>query len=65
MIESNPAPHLKVHGFRRPHAQVWTDDRIADWQTTGVRPAVAVWTVEHLAVFLTAVAGDSLFDLCG
>jgi integrase len=63
LIESNPAKHIEVRGYRRPHAQVWTDDRIAEWESTGIRPAVAVWTVEHLAVFLTAVTGDSLYAL--
>jgi integrase len=63
LIGSNPARHIEIHGYRRPHAQVWTDDRIAQWQKTGTRPAVAVWTVEHLATFLTAVAGDSLYAL--
>jgi integrase len=63
VIESNPARHLEVVGYRRPHAQVWTDDRLAEWRATGQRPAVAVWTAEHLANFLTAVTGDSLFAL--
>jgi integrase len=42
---------------------VWTDGRVAEWQTTGIRPAVAVWTADHLAVFLDAVTGDGLFAL--
>jgi integrase len=63
LIGSNPARHIEIHGYRRPHAQVWTDDRIAHWQKTGTRPAVAVWTVEHLATFLTAMAGDNLYAL--
>ena len=63
MIETNPARHIEVHGYRRPHAKGWTDDQITDWQHTGQRPAVAVWTAEHLATFLTAVTDESLYAL--
>ncbi|MEV0131730.1 tyrosine-type recombinase/integrase [Dactylosporangium sp. NPDC050688] len=63
MIEANPARHIEVRGYRRPHAKVWTDDQVTDWQHTGQRPAVAVWTAEHLATFLTAVTDDSLYAL--
>jgi hypothetical protein len=63
VLEANPARHVEVAGYRRPHAQVWTDGRVEQWRRTGQRPAVAVWTAEHLATFLTAVAEDSLFGL--
>ncbi|QGN50626.1 tyrosine-type recombinase/integrase [Micromonospora sp. WMMC415] len=63
VIASNPARHIEVTGYRKPHAQVWTDARVQQWQQTGQRPAVAVWTVEHLATFLTTVVNDSLFAL--
>jgi integrase len=63
LIESNPARHIEVRGYRRPHARVWTDDEVADWQATGQRPAVAVWTLDHLAAFLAAVTGDALYVL--
>ncbi|WP_435794480.1 hypothetical protein [Micromonospora zamorensis] len=33
----------------------------AQWQHTGVRPAVAVWTADQLATFLGDVTDDSLF----
>ncbi|HEU4424218.1 MAG TPA: hypothetical protein VFR67_16940 [Pilimelia sp.] len=36
---------------------------MAEWQATGLRPAVAVWTAEHVAAFLTAVVADRLFAL--
>jgi integrase len=63
LIDTNPARHTQVTGYRRPHAQVWTDDRVAKWRATAARPAVGVWTVEQLACFLTAVVDDSLFAL--
>jgi integrase len=63
VLESNPARHIEVTGYRKPHAQVWTDGRVEQWRRTGQRPAVAVWTAEHLATFLDAVVGDSLFAL--
>src|SRR5438270_731074 len=63
LIESNPARHIEVAGYRRPHARVWTDARVAEWRATGQRSAVAVWTAGHLAAFLTAVVDDSLFAL--
>lgn len=43
LIESNPARHIEIAGFRKPHAQVWTDGRVEAWNQTGERPAVAVW----------------------
>jgi integrase len=61
--ESNPARHIEVTGYRKPHAQVWTDGRVEQWRHTGQRPAVAVWTAEHLATFLAGVAEESLFAL--
>jgi integrase len=63
VLETNPARHIEVAGYRKPHAQVWTDGRVQEWQRTGHRPPVAVWTAEHLATFLDAVANDSLFAL--
>ena len=44
---------------------VWTPDREALWRATGLRPAVAVWTPEHLARFLTAVRDDDLIRPAG
>jgi Transposase IS116/IS110/IS902 family len=63
VLESNPARHIEVTGYRKPHAQVWTDGRVEQWRQTGQRPAVSVWTAEHLATFLAGVAEDSLFVL--
>ena len=61
LIDSNPARHIEITGYRRPHAQVWTDGRIEQWKKTGEHPAVAVWTAKQLSAFLAGVADDSLF----
>jgi hypothetical protein len=63
LIDTNPARHLEITGYAGPYARVWTEDRVEDWRRTGHRPAVAVWTAEHLAVFSTPSADDSLFAL--
>ena len=57
----NPARRLHVPGGPTPHPQVWTTERVAQWRATGIRPAVAVWTVAHLATFLDLVTADRLF----
>jgi hypothetical protein len=64
LIECNPARHIEISGYQQPHAKVWTDARVAQWEQTGDRPAVAVWTVGQLATFLGAVGDDSLFHRC-
>src|SRR5438552_3381175 len=56
----NPARHIELPGPRRPHAQVWTNQRINAWREQGQRPIVAVWTVQQLSTFLDQVAGDRL-----
>ncbi|MFG1995647.1 tyrosine-type recombinase/integrase [Actinoplanes sp. NPDC048988] len=61
LIASNPARHIEIAGYRRPHAQVWTDGRVEQWELTGEHPAVAVWTAKQLATFLEANVEDSLF----
>jgi integrase len=61
LIETNPARHITVAGYRKPHAQVWTDDRVHAWEQTGVHPSVAVWTAGQLGTFLDTVVDDALF----
>ncbi|MEV7228565.1 site-specific integrase [Polymorphospora sp. NPDC051019] len=61
LIELNPARHIAVAGYRTPHAQVWTPDRVHAWQQTGTHPPVAVWTAEQLGAFLDTVRDDPLF----
>ncbi|NJP35589.1 tyrosine-type recombinase/integrase [Micromonospora thermarum] len=63
LLDTNPARHIEIVGYRKPHAQVWTDGRVAHWQATGEHPAVAVRTAEQLTCFLDSAAGDPLFAL--
>jgi len=63
IIVDNPARRIEIPAYRKPHPQVWTDGRVAEWESSGIRPAVAVWTADHLATFLEAVTGDRLFAL--
>jgi integrase len=63
LIDRNPARHVEIAGYRRPHPQVWTDGRIEEWRLTGEHPAVAVWTAQQLSTFLGGVVEDSLFAL--
>nr|WP_240638459.1 tyrosine-type recombinase/integrase [Micromonospora aurantiaca] len=63
ILDRNPARHIEITGYQQPHATVWTDARVQSWEQTGARPAVAVWTADHLAEFLSAVNDDPLFAL--
>jgi len=63
MIGHNPAWRLRLPNGARPHAVVWDDHREQVWRETGLRPAVAVWDLKHLARFLEAVRDDPLFAL--
>ncbi|MCW2913165.1 MAG: integrase family protein, partial [Actinomycetia bacterium] len=40
---------------------VWTPTQIAEWQRTGVRPAVAIWTSDQTARFLHGIRGHRLY----
>jgi integrase len=55
LIGDNPARYLHLPRARRPRAVVWTARRVRQWQRTGQRPAVAVWTPAQTAQFLNAV----------
>jgi hypothetical protein len=59
----NPARHVELPGPRRPHAEVWTNQRITAWREQGQRPIVAVWTTQQLASFLAAIADDRLHPM--
>jgi len=63
LIVDNPARRVELPTRRRAHAMVWTPGRVADWQATGIRPSVAVWTAAQLAAFLDFVRGDRLYAL--
>jgi integrase len=60
VMAANPMRSVKVIHPVRPHPVVWTDERVAEWRRTGVRPPVAVWTLAQTARFLDAVKDDRL-----
>ncbi|MEV8476760.1 tyrosine-type recombinase/integrase [Streptomyces sp. NPDC051173] len=62
----NAAAHVELEAHRRPKALVWTDERIAEWLRTGIKPSpVMVWTPEHAGQFLDFLAdtGERLYGL--
>ncbi|MFI7110305.1 tyrosine-type recombinase/integrase [Nonomuraea sp. NPDC050227] len=61
LIPVNPANGAELPRPRRPHPVFWTAGRTARWHQAGERPAVAVWTEQQLAAFLTSVAQDRLY----
>nr|WP_228561086.1 tyrosine-type recombinase/integrase [Catenulispora pinisilvae] len=61
LIDVNPAKAVRLPRIRRPLAVVWTPDRIAVWQATGERPAVAVWTAGQTAAFLAGIREHRLY----
>jgi integrase len=61
LLDGNPARHIEITGYQQPHAKVWTNARVEQWERTGDRPAVAVWTADQLATFLHTVSDDALF----
>jgi integrase len=63
LIRDNPARFVELPSPRRPQAQVWTDQRVAQWRRTGQRFAVAVWTARQLAAFLEHVREDRLYAM--
>ncbi|WP_158578955.1 tyrosine-type recombinase/integrase [Spongiactinospora rosea] len=63
LLQANPARLVRLPSPRRPYPVVWTDRRIAAWQCSGERPAVAVWTTQHLAEFLDFVRSDRLYPM--
>lgn len=60
-ISVNAASGADFPAARRPRAVVWTGARIEEWQRTGVRPAVAVWTPAQTAAFLNSIRGRRLY----
>jgi integrase len=61
LLNQNPAHQVSLAPTSRPHPVVWTEERIREWERTGVRPAVAVWTAEQTAQFLTAIHDQRLY----
>jgi integrase len=60
-ITANPASRAELPPARRPRAVVWTSARVEDWQRTGIRPAVAIWTPAQTAAFLNSIRGHRLY----
>ncbi|MFD9880014.1 tyrosine-type recombinase/integrase [Streptomyces alboflavus] len=57
LIIFNAAEHVELDSYKRPKALVWTEERIAEWLRTGIRPSpVMVWTPEQAAQFLDFLA---------
>src|SRR6266700_1904500 len=44
LIGGNAASRAEMPAPRRPRPVIWTSARVAEWQRTGTRPPVAVWT---------------------
>ncbi|GAB3966964.1 tyrosine-type recombinase/integrase [Plantactinospora veratri] len=63
LIRDNAARRVELPNPDRVPARVWTDARVAEWQSTGTRPVVAVWTPAQLAEFLHSVRHDGLYAL--
>jgi integrase len=64
MPNFNPAAHVQLEPGAKPKALVWTDERLAHWQSTGERPSpVMVWTPEQTGCFLDFIADDRLYGL--
>jgi integrase len=61
LIDRNPASEIALPRGRRPRAVVWTEDLIAQWRRTGVRPPVAVWTAAQTARFLASCREHRLY----
>lgn len=57
LIIFNAAEHVELETYKRPKALVWTEERIAEWLRTGMRPSPSmVWTPEQAAHFLDFLA---------
>ncbi|GIJ10579.1 tyrosine-type recombinase/integrase [Micromonospora andamanensis] len=63
LIVDNPARRVQLPAQERPLARLWTENRVTEWEATGERPSVAVWTPVQLAAFLDYVRDDNLFAL--
>lgn len=63
LIKDNPAQRVELPPRERTQAQVWTESRVAEWEATGERPRVAVWTATQLAAFLDYVRDDGMFAM--
>jgi integrase len=63
LIERNAAKLVQMPREPARPPQVWTEELVAEWNATGRRPLVAVWTLVQLRRFLDLVRDDRLFAL--
>jgi integrase len=61
LMERNAASGLTLPTPRRKRAVIWTEEQIAQWQITGERPPVSVWTASQTARFLHASRDHRLY----
>lgn len=62
LITFNAAAHAELATATRPKGLLWTDERVARWRETGVKPSpVMVWTPQQLGAFLDAAEGHRLY----
>ncbi|GKQ40320.1 site-specific integrase [Streptomyces sp. A012304] len=62
LITFNAAQHVELAPAARPKGLLWTAERVARWEETGVKPGpVMVWTPAQLGAFLDAAEGDRLY----
>ncbi|MFJ5893825.1 tyrosine recombinase XerC [Streptomyces californicus] len=51
----NAAQHVELEAAARPKGMLWTEERVARWRETGLKPGpVMVWTPAQLGTFLDA-----------
>jgi integrase len=64
LITFNAAKFAELGSSARPKGQLWTDERVARWRETGVKPSpVMVWTPAQLGQFLDAAVDSWLYAL--
>lgn len=61
LLPTNPARGVELPTPDKPHPVVWTPARIRQWQETGQRPPVAVWTAAQTAHFLASIRNEPLY----
>jgi integrase len=61
LILTNAASRAELPPARRPRAVVWTAERVREWERSGVRPPVAVWTPAQTATFLHCIRHHRLY----
>ena len=60
-ITTSAASQAELPPARRPRAVVRTAARIEEWQRSGIRPPVAVWTPAQTAAFLNSIRDHRLY----